>query len=351
MNVAVNSKEWESKGFRQEFSQATKFLIILSFITIGIQLMYDQAFNWSNIKRWLFSNAYFGYAFYFANAYLNDGLNKIYPWEKNPKARALIGIPTFLIMNLALLAFLIYFFQLYFLNIEDPQIFGRDHLGTYLISLTICLIATLFFHAVGFYNGMMRQVRLNEKLVEEKVSAELNALKSQVNPHFLFNSFNVLSGLIEENPKQANKFLDGLSKIYRYILEHREQDLTTLRKELAFAQKYMDLQKMRFEDSVTMDIRVAEVDLDAKLPSLSLQLLLENAIKHNGFDASEPLAIVIEKEGDMLKVENNMKRRLHLQGNNGIGLNNIAKRYALHNVEGFEYREQNEKFTVTLPLI
>ena len=349
--MVASNKEWEMAGFAKDFWQATKFLLILTVVTITIQVLLDQKLNWFNVEKWILSNTFFGYPFYFANAYLNDGLNKLFAWEKEPKKRALIGIPAFLVMNTILMIILIYYFQVLILGVEDPEVFDRRHTGTLLISLTICLVATLYFHAAGFFKGMIRQMRLNEKLKEEKISVELNALKSQVNPHFLFNSFNVLSGLIDEDPSKAQKFLGGLSKIYRYILEQRNEDLITLRKELEFAQQYLKLQKTRFEDSVHVDINVPESDLDKKVPSLSLQLLLENAIKHNAFDEKEPLQIEILKSDKGLEVSNNVKKRNHINGSNGIGLENIGKRYDLHNIDGFRYGIEEERFNVVLPLI
>ena len=240
--------------FSTELLKAVKFILILCVITIAIQVIVDSEFNLVNAERWVFSNFYFGLPFYFTNAYLNEGLNKIYSWVEQPQKRALIGMPAFMIVNIGLMLVLIYFFSSFFLGIENPKIFDSRNTFSVVLALTITLIATLFFHALGFFRGYVAQLEVSKKLEKEKITAELNALKAQVNPHFLFNSFNVLSGLIDEDPKQAQIFLSGLSKIYRYILENRNEDLSTVADELSFAEQYFKLQKIRFEDSINMNI-------------------------------------------------------------------------------------------------
>jgi two-component system, LytTR family, sensor kinase len=339
------------QGFKSEAFRVIKFILILCVVTITIQALIDSHFSWESVKGWTISNFFFGIPFYFANAYLNEGLNKVYSWLKHPKKRALIGIPAFMIMNAGLMVLLIYIYSIVILSIDEPKLFDRRNINSILIAMTICLVATLYFHAVGFFKGYVSQIEVSKKLREEKVNAELNALKSQVNPHFLFNSFNVLSGLIDENPDKAQEFLTGLSKIYRYILENRNEDLSTVREELSFAKQYFKLQQTRFEDSIRIDIDVPEDLLDKKLPSLSLQLLLENAIKHNRFDADNPLSMSILHKVDSLVITNNKRERRNLSGSNGVGLPNIEQRYNLHNVDGFVIDNKQDSFTVILPLI
>jgi LytS/YehU family sensor histidine kinase len=337
--------------FVRELFKAVKFILILCVITIAIQIVLDSGFYFENAKDWVTSNFYFGLPFYFANTYLNNGLNKIYSWVEYPKKRALIGVPAFMIMNVGLVCILIYVFAYFVLGYEDPKIFDRKNTFAIIVALTISIIATLFFHALGFFRGYITQLELSKKLEKEKISAELNALKAQVNPHFLFNSFNVLSGLIDEDPDQAQDFLSGLSKIYRYILENRNEDLCNVSDELSFAQQYFKLQKIRFENSIHMDVDVPKDVMDRRVPSLSLQLLLENAIKHNTFSEENPLRISIKYINNALVVHNNKKSRTNLEGSNGIGLANIDQRYSLHKVDSFSVQNLSDSFTVNLPLI
>ncbi|MBT8229114.1 MAG: histidine kinase, partial [Bacteroidia bacterium] len=190
-----------------------------------------------------------------------------------------------------------------------------------------------------------------EQLRQEKLISELNALKAHVDPHFLFNSFNVLSGLIEEDKEKAQDFLTGLSKIYRYILESRNEDTSTVRDELSFAKSYLDLHLARFENSIEMLVDISDETLNRSLPSLTLQLLLENAIKHNAFDEEEPLRIKIYNQDKFLVIENNRKKRMNLAMGNGMGLKNIRDRYSLLSKEIVTVKDTSDKFSVQIPLL
>ncbi len=341
----------ETRGFLDELKRALAFILVLCVVMITIQVAFDSGFNFENMKGWVFSNFYFGLPFFFANAYLDKGLNRLYSWIEHPKKRALIGIPSFMIMNAGLMIILIYIGSVFILGNDDPKLFDKRNTDSIVIALTICLVATLYFHAVGFFKGYVSQLAISERLREEKTVAELIALKSQVNPHFLFNSFNVLSGLIDEDPHKAQTFLAGLSKIYRYILENRNEDLSTVEAELSFAKQYFKLQQTRFENSIEMNISVPQEIMNKKIPSLSLQLLLENAVKHNSFDTESPLVVSIKYEFNYLIIQNNKKERRNLSEGNGVGLTNIEQRYKLHNVDGFTIEDTLELFTITLPLI
>lgn len=180
---------------------------------------------------------------------------------------------------------------------------------------------------------------------------ELNALRAHVDPHFLFNSFNVLSGLIDEDPEKAQSFLAGLSKIYRYILEQRNADTATLQEELAFAEKYLALQQMRFEGGIELSLEIEEALQVKKMPALTLQLLLENAIKHNRFDEQTPLRIELKTTAGQLVVRNNKAARTNLQEGNKMGLQNIKDRYALLGVDSVEIKDTPTGFLVKLPLL
>ncbi|WP_449400033.1 sensor histidine kinase [Chryseobacterium wanjuense] len=156
----------------------------------------------------------------------------------------------------------------------------------------------------------------------------MKVLKNQLDPHFLFNSLNVLSSLIDESPKQAQKFTASMSKIYRYVLEQKDKELVTVEDELEFAKTYCDLLKTRFEDSVDFVFDVKKEDYRRFVVPLSLQLLLENCIKHNFATSSKPLIIKIFSENDTLCIENNLQVREQIKESSGIGLANIVQRYS-----------------------
>jgi sensor histidine kinase YesM len=191
-----------------------------------------------------------------------------------------------------------------------------------------------------------------ERLKQEKTEMQMRALQSQVNPHFLFNSLNTLSSLIDENPDQATDYVDELSSVYRYLLRAADNELTTIRVELNFIQSYFHLLKTRFGSSITIDVSVSELQSEAMIPPLTLQLLVENAVKHNIVLPDQPLSIrIYTTNSDELVVENNMQRRMVRVESNGVGLSNIADKYRLLNRPAPRIEEIDGWFRVTLPLL
>lgn len=181
---------------------------------------------------------------------------------------------------------------------------------------------------------------------------QMRALQSQINPHFLFNGLNTLSSLIDEDPHQAGEFVDELSKVYRYLLRSNEHELTTLSIELRFISSYFHLLKTRFGCSVSLDIDVDKTYQEALLPPLTLQLLVENAVKHNVVIAQKPLKIRIRTTPDnVLIVENSLQRKTLRVESNGVGLSNIAVKYQLLNQQQPVIQEHEGWFQVKLPLL
>ena len=189
-----------------------------------------------------------------------------------------------------------------------------------------------------------------EQLKTEQFAQQYQTLKDQLNPHFLFNSFNVLSNLVYDNPDTAARFIRQLSKIYRYVLKVQQEKLVKLSSELEFAENFLSLQKMRFEEGLQYQINVDK--LDFYLPPLSLQMLLENALKHNIASMANPLKIEILAEDGKLVVRNNLQLKSSLtEESTGIGLSNIRKRYELLNDEHIFIEKNATSFTVKLPLL
>jgi hypothetical protein len=182
-------------------------------------------------------------------------------------------------------------------------------------------------------------------------TAQFDALKSQLDPHFLFNSLNVLVSLIEENPKAATRFTTSLSKVYRYVLEQRNKELVSIEEELTFARTYVNLLKWRFEDSLEVSIPEAASDAELKVVPLSLQLLLENAVKHNVVSDSKPLQLRIYEENSHLVVENNLQIKDHVKKGSGVGLKNIASRYALLSYRQMTITQNEHSFKVQIPAL
>ncbi|PKP47088.1 MAG: hypothetical protein CVT94_12540 [Bacteroidetes bacterium HGW-Bacteroidetes-11] len=197
------------------------------------------------------------------------------------------------------------------------------------------------------------ETRKNEllQLQKENLQSQFETLRSQVNPHFLFNSLNVLTSLIKIEPDLAEQFTIRLSMVYRYVLENKEKDLVSLETELDFLKAYTFLLDIRFSGKMKVEINLSEDKLQLKVVPLALQLLIENAIKHNTFSRKQPLLVNICSEGDYLIVENNLQmREAHVQST-GVGLNNIGSRYAYFTERKVISGEVDNKFVVKIPLL
>lgn len=190
-----------------------------------------------------------------------------------------------------------------------------------------------------------------QKDIAIKATASFETLKNQLDPHFLFNSLNVLSSLIEENPKKAQEFTVALSKIYRYVLDQKDKNLISVEEELNFAKLYVSLLKMRFEDAIIINFKKDADMNDFRIVPLSLQLLLENAIKHNIISDQKPLQIDIYKQGNYLTVQNSYQKKQTFEKSTGIGLQNIMQRYNLVSNLNIDIQQTEKLYIVKLPLI
>lgn len=190
-----------------------------------------------------------------------------------------------------------------------------------------------------------------QKDIAIKATASFETLKNQLDPHFLFNSLNVLSSLIEENPVKAQEFTVALSKIYRYVLDQKDKNLISVEEELNFAKLYVSLLKMRFEEALIVNFTIDDTENEYKIVPLSLQLLLENAIKHNIISDQKPLQIDIFRQNDYLVIQNTFQKKQTFDKSSGIGLQNIVQRYKIVTNDHVEILQDNKLYTVKLPLI
>ena len=228
----------------------------------------------------------------------------------------------------------------------EPNIY-QAYLTTYSVSFAIIVL----YEAIYFYTQLSASITEKEQAKQAQIRSELQGLRNQVNPHFLFNSLNVLTSLIDENPKNAQKFTTSLSKVYRYVLEQKNKDLVTVDEELDFAKTYMSLLKMRFEDSIVFEIPNSASNPESKVVPLSLQLLLENAVKHNMVTSSKPLHIKIYEEAGNLVILNNLQPKQIVKKSSGVGLNNIKQRYQLLTDKKVIINQQAKSFAVAIPML
>ena len=189
------------------------------------------------------------------------------------------------------------------------------------------------------------------RLEKSNIKAELEVLKNQVNPHFLFNTFNTLAGLIETRSENAAEFVQCLSRMYRYVLQSRMNELVTLEEEMEFVRSYLFILSKRFGDNLKPLLSIPQELLSLRLPPLSLQILVENAVKHNVISAKYPLTLHIQGVGRGLCVKNTLQKKELSEPSTGMGLDNIQKRYQFFTDTPVVIEKNSEFFSVTLPLI
>jgi len=242
-----------------------------------------------------------------------------------------------------------YFFHMFFMDLHS--MLEEDHL-TEMLTTGILLTGMFFLYEGIYYFNKSRLIEI-EKNKLEKLTAEqkLSTLKNQVNPHFLFNSLNTLVTIIPEEPKLAIKFVQELSKSYRGILEVRDEKLITIETELNSLESYMYLLKTRFQGKIHIYNEIDNRMMNQFILPLSLQILIENAVKHNITSNSKPLEIKIYNDDQYVIVQNNLQKKDQNYGSTKLGLANIKSRYKLLVNKNIEVIEDSDFFTVKLPII
>ena len=212
-------------------------------------------------------------------------------------------------------------------------------------------IAVASIYEVIYYMQQLRlSVNQQEVLKSESLMAQIKALKSQVDPHFLFNNLNTLSTIVHEDPKQAEKFIQQLARLYRYILEMPETTLITLKEELDLLEAYVYLSQTRFGESLKVLVNIPASYHQKKIIPFALQILVENAIKHNIVSITKPLSVVIDVADNKLIISNNLQKKQSLVPSTGKGLKNIDERIRLLQDQELKYITTMDYFIVTLPL-
>lgn len=290
-----------------------------------------------------------------SNGLTNEFLNKKFPWAEQTRTRTIFGIIALVIVNVVVSYLCGY---LNFVVIQKTATTETFFSGKYnfinWFTINIALMISAFLHAKGFMEELKKNTKKEvgeQKLIAKSANAQFESLKNQLDPHFLFNSLNVLTALIDENPEQAQKFTTSMSKIYRYVLEQKDKEMVKVEDEIEFAKIYCNLLKTRFEDSVNFTFDINPDDLQKFVVPLSLQLLLENCIKHNFATSSKPLNIRIFTEGKFLSIENNLQVREQLKESAGIGLANIVQRYALLTKDNVFIEKSEQTFKVKIPIL
>lgn len=338
--------------FLKELSRA--FIVgILIFIVLNI-IQFFNGYRISSLNQLLINFSYnqlYSIIFYMANAYFCKFMANRYR-EKFFKLENISKVTLGIIGITLSCMFVIRFITEVVINKETLNEFiSGEKPQYYYIGILISLVVTSVFLAIYYYRFKQESKVKEQKIIAGTASAKFDALKNQLDPHFLFNSLNVLTSLIEENPDAATKFTTSLSKVYRYVLEQKNKDLVSVEEELEFAKLYMTLIKMRFEDSIVFMLPDKLINPEAKVVPLSLQLLLENAVKHNIVTPSKKLYISISEENGNLVITNNVQPKQVVKAGSGVGLRNIKQRYYLLTDRPVLINKNEKEFYVSIPLL
>ena len=286
-----------------------------------------------------------------ANIWVVEKLEQRFSWEIEPKKRAVYGVIGAVLITMLSILLLRLITVLGIHQQSWDYFISHERVGVYIYSFLITMFIVMVFYVIHFYKAITKQAIFEHQTIAKTEIAKYETLKSQIDPHFLFNSLNVLTSLIEENPKQAEKFTAKLSRVYRYVLEQKEKTLVPLQEEVDFAKVYMELLRMRFEEAIQFEIPVKFSSLEFKIAPLSLQILLENAVKHNAISVEKPLKIRIIEKNKQLVVSNSLNKKNIVKTGTGIGLYNILDRYALLTKKKIEILKTENNFIVKLPLL
>lgn len=271
-------------------------------------------------------------------------VSKWISWKDEPIRRFTMGVVVMLVFTFAAVWFVagLYYF-----------ILGLDITGdirSFLYSsLVITIVISLFMHSRSFLYNWKEAAITAEQLQKETIKSQYESLRSQVNPHFLFNSLNALTNLVYEDQDKAAKFIKQLSDVYRYVLDTRDKELVSLDEELKFLNSYLFLQQIRFGNKLNVENSLSG---DIKVAPLVLQMLIENAIKHNVVSDEQPLTIRLFRENGWVVIENNRRHRRTLpEESTGVGLANIRSRYSYFSDKPVTVISDDAKFVVKLPVI
>jgi len=274
-------------------------------------------------------------------------LNRLIPFEKNIVIRITVQLAIGVCLAL-FIRFLIYEFGEPYLPLKlDPLFLASTWV---LYALAVAGVNAVFF--IKYFMGRWKEsIVLTERLEKEKAQVQFDNLKNQLNPHFLFNALTSLNSLIFENQELASQFLQQMSKVYRYVLQNKDKNFVSLQTELDFIKNYVFLAETRFGGALKIKFEIHKDALDRAIVPVTLQILIENAFKHNIVDEETPLRIDVVSMGDYLIISNNLQVRRTVESSNKQGLENLKSLYAFFSERPVIIESFDDRFNVKVPLI
>lgn len=320
--------------------------IILLSIGFTILNNLDNSHEPANLLRSFIYTFMVCASMWLGNGFINDWLSRHISWVQKPGLRLTIGVLMMVLYTVVIYLIIIESIEWY----NGKEFSSRMYWQSMLITMTITALISLILHARSFLSNWRQSAIDRERLEKAHVASQYESLRNQVNPHFLFNSLNVLTELVHQDPDLSEKFIRQLSRVYRYVLEKREVEVVPLEEELSFLKSFLFLQEIRQPN--TLQIEWPEgVGAECCVPPLALQLLAENAIKHNILDVDRPLKLSLWIEDEKLVVQNVLQPRLHPTEGTGVGLSNLINRYKYLTARKVEVEKTATHFRVSLPLL
>lgn len=303
--------------------------------------------------------------FAYGNGYLADWIDNYIPWTENILKRLIVSFLATVVYTAVAWVFVIWIW----IAVDEGQILTPAqmvhviprNINALLMSLGITFIVSTFMHGRSFLINWRETLVETEKLKKDHIAAQYETLKNQVNPHFLFNSFNVLTTLVHKDADLAEQFVRQLSTVYRYVLDSRDKEIVPLDMELKELEAYIFLMKIRFGESLKATINAINTVTPSRdeakgikgvsVAPLTLQMLVENALKHNEVSKAHPLSIEVFREGDYIVVKNNLQLKNNVGESTGVGLENIKSRYRFLTEKAVIINKNNNYFEVKIPII
>jgi len=330
---------------------STKKVALIFGISFALSMLLLWAISDSSLRSMLISSTYnslFTTFLWIGNGWIAENVN--ISWVDFPLRRLLVSSVLTVVYTIAVIVVVrvgMAWLQWRSSPLETMKDIGTD---TIIITLAITILISMFLHGRAFLFQWKESLVEAEQLKRAHLTAQYENLKNQVNPHFLFNSLNVLTSLVHKDQDQAVRFIKQLSNVYRYLLDMREQEVVSLETELAVLKDYLALLQIRFGESLRIKLDL-QADANIAIPPLTLQMLVENAVKHNVASKSNPLEVSIYKEGQSMVVENKLQKRLNDTASTGLGLLNIQERYRHISDQNMAVVNGPEVFRVTLPIL
>jgi sensor histidine kinase YesM len=332
-----------TKGKVKEYSR----IVLISVVGSALVTFFSCPTCPHELRRYVwvtFFSAVLWISLWIGNGMLTNFISTKISWVEFPLKRFAWGIAGTLIYTVSMVLLISKAWELTFKMKFD------NYYEVVIPSLIITFFISLIMHSREFLIQWRKSAVDAERLKKESVAAQYESLKSQVNPHFLFNSLNALTNLVYEDQDKAAKFIKQLSEVYRYVLDTREKEVVPIQEELRFLESYFFLQKIRFGENLKIENQLNGIS--SMIAPLALQLLVENAIKHNVVSADDPLTIKLFQDQNSIVVENSLKKKITLmEDSNGMGIDNIKKRYQYLANKEVIVAETAEKFIVKLPII